>query len=289
MKPSRLADYIDLTKPRIVMLALLMATLGYLLGRPVGSLQGGQFIAMLVGLALIGGGCGALNHYLEIDTDGKMHRTRNRPLPSGRMKPSEALTVGFALSLLGEGVLLIGVNAITAVLGGLTLLFYCGIYTPAKRTSSMSTLVGAIPGAMPPLMGWTAAHGRVSPEGILLFAILFMWQIPHFLAIAWIYREDYARAGFPILSVVDEEGIATAKQVVLYSVVLLPLTVVPSLWGITGQFYFFGSLALGTLFLAFGIVLALYRTKLNARRLFLASILYLPLLGMLMCWDRVTG
>jgi len=281
-----LADVLDLTKPRIVALSLLMATLGFVLGSQPGSLGSSLYFLTILGLALIGGGCGALNHYLERDTDAKMHRTRNRPLPTGRLQPSVALVVGFASVALGELVLLMGVNAITAVLGGLTLLFYIGVYTPAKRTSSMSTLVGAIPGAMPPLMGWTAVQGKISIEGLLLFAILFMWQIPHFLAIAWIYREDYARAGFPILSVIDEDGIATAKQVVLYSMVLLPLTMVPSIWGITGYFYFFGALALGTIFLAFSIILALYRSKLHARRLFLVSILYLPLLGILMAWDR---
>lgn len=280
-------DIIELTKPRICLLALMMASLGFLLGTPSGHFDGGLFLATLTGLGLVGAGCGALNQYLERDLDARMWRTMNRPLPAGRLAPSVALIVGFSASLIGEFVLLFGVNSVTAVLGGLTLLFYLGIYTPSKRVSSMSTLLGAIPGAMPPLMGWTASHGGVSSEGLLLFAILFLWQIPHFLSIAWIYREDYGRAGLPILSVVDEKGIATAKQIVLYSVVLLPLSLVPSLWGVTGTAYFYGALILGVIFLVYGLGMAVYRSKWHARRLFLVSIMYLPLLGVLMYWDRI--
>jgi protoheme IX farnesyltransferase len=241
---------------------------------------------LLLGLALVGMGCGALNQYLEADIDARMWRTMNRPLPAGRMTGKQALIFGFATALLGELILLFATNAITAVLAALTFFFYLAVYTPSKRLTSMSTLIGAVPGALPPLMGWTASHGRVAPEGLLLFAILLLWQIPHFLAIGWIYREDYARAELPILSVIDEEGIATAKQVILYSIVLLPLTLVPSLWGVTGRVYFLGAMALGIALLAFGILWAIHRSKLTARRLFLASIFYLPGLGLLMVWDR---
>jgi heme o synthase len=188
--------------------------------------------------------------------------------------------------LVGELVLLLMVNSVTAVLGGLTLLFYLGIYTPSKKVSSMSTLIGAIPGAMPPLMGWTSSYGFIAPEGLLLFSILFIWQIPHFLAIAWIYREDYARGGFPILSVVDEDGRYVAKQVVLYSIVLLPLTLVPTIWDISGEQYFVGALFLGLCFIGLGIRLALNRVYENARLLFLYSVIYLPILSVLMVWDR---
>ena len=216
-----------------------------------------------------------------------MWRTMNRPLPSGRITPAAALIIGIVAGVLGELVLFLAVNSITAVLGAVTFVCYVGIYTPMKRVSPMSTLIGAIPGAMPPLMGWTAAYGSIAMLGMLLFAILFLWQIPHFLAIAWLYREDYARANLPILSVIDEKGAATAKQVILYCVALLPLTLVPSVWGVTGKFYFIGAMALGFAFLASGVSLALNRSKPYARIMFFVSIFYLPALGFLMVWDRV--
>ncbi len=285
-KRQWISDLLELVKVRIVTLSLAMATLGFVLGSK-GSVAPGKLFATLLGLALIGAGCGALNEYLERDIDALMIRTRNRPLPTGRITPKTALLLGIIAAGLGEIVLLFFANPITAVLGALTLFFYLGIYTPSKRVSSTSTLIGAIPGALPPLMGWTAAYGKIAGQGMLLFAILFLWQIPHFLAIAWIYREDYARAGLPMLSVIDEEGIAVAKQVLIYSSVLLPLTLVPSLWGVTGEYYFFGALLLGAFFLMAGIAMALFRSTLHARRLFLVSIVYLPLLGILMAWDRL--
>jgi protoheme IX farnesyltransferase len=281
-----LADISELTKTRIILLSLMMAALGYSLASE-GHVKLVGMSAMLLGLTLVGASCGILNEYLERDIDARMWRTMNRPLPSGRISPTVALTSGILSGVLGELVLLIWVNPITAVLGAVTLLFYVGIYTPSKRVSSMSTLIGAIPGAMPPLMGWTAAYNGLAPEGLLLFAILFLWQIPHFLSIAWLYREDYARADLPILSVIDEKGAATAKQVILYSVVLLPLTLVPTVWGVTGRMYFLGALGLGLTFLASGMSLAVHRTKPYAKRLFFMSIVYLPALGLLMVWDRV--
>ncbi len=279
-------DLFEMTKPRICVLALMMASLGYFLGSS-GPIAVVPFTLALLGTALVGASCGALNMYLERDIDALMWRTMDRGLPSGRVPPHYALIMGFVTGVLGEAVLLFFVNPITAVLGGLTLLFYLGIYTPSKRVSSMSTLVGAIPGAMPPLMGFVAAHGRIAPQGLWLFALLFLWQIPHFLAIAWIYREDYARGGFPILSVVDEAGLMTGKQIVLYSLVLLPLTLVPSVWGIAGEAYFKGALALGIIFFVLGAKLALQRNHAYARAMFLYSILYLPALGLLLVWDRV--
>lgn len=284
--PTFLADLIDLTKLRLCALAVAMTALGFCVGSGE-FVNWGKLSIALIGTALVGAGCGAVNQWMERDIDALMHRTRNRPLPSGRMNAEFALWFGIVCLGLGFLVLLIGVNRITALLGVVTFLTYLVAYTPMKRTSSVSTLVGAIPGAMPPLMGWTAATGRLDLEGWILFAILFLWQVPHFLAIAWIYREDYARAGLPILSVIDLEGGATSKQVLLYSSMLLPLSLVPSLVGLTGPSYFFGALLLGLGFFIFSVYLAIFRTKAYARRLFFASIIYLPILGILMAVDRL--
>lgn len=281
-----IADLVELTKPRICVLALLMTTLGYLLGQK-GIFHWPHFIFSLVGTGLVGAGSCIFNQYAEIDVDGKMHRTKNRPLPSGRLAPQVALRVGVATSVVGILLLLEAVNAVTAILGAVTVLLYLGVYTPSKKVSPLSTLIGAIPGAMPPLMGWTAANGNFSSEGFLLFAILFIWQIPHFLAIGWLYREDYGRADMPILSVVDTAGLATSKQVILYSLALLPLTLVPTIWGMTGINYMIGAFFLNLFFIGFGICLAWQRSKAWARALFIVSILYLPALGFLMVWDRV--
>lgn len=286
--PTRqfLSDLLELTKPRICVLALTMAALGFSLGSPAGGIDLRLLALTLFGMALVGASCGAFNQYLERDIDARMWRTLNRPIPAGRISPSTALWMGYVTGILGEGLLLVATNSVTAVLAAFTIFFYIAVYTPAKRVSSMSTLVGAIPGALPPLMGYTAAYGRIAPEGFLLFSILFLWQVPHFLAIAWLYREDYERAGLPILSVVDGEGANTARQVILYSLALLPLTLVPTLWGVTGRSYFIGAITLGLAMLLFGMRLAISKSKYSARRLFLASILYLPALGVLMIWDR---
>jgi protoheme IX farnesyltransferase len=279
-------DLFELTKPRICLLALMMAALGYFCGNAGQSSILALFV-LLVGLGFIGAASGILNQYLERDIDARMWRTMNRPLPAERFPQRDAIVWGFVLAILGEMILLIAVNSITAVLGALTLFLYLAVYTPAKRVSSLSTLIGAIPGAMPPLMGFTASYGRIGPEGFLLFVILFLWQIPHFLAIAWIYREDYRRADLPILSVVDVDGDRTAKHVILYSAALCPLTLVPAIWGVTGPLYFAGAVLLGLLLFACGMCLAVKRNVAYARLLVVASILYLPALGLMMVWDRV--
>lgn len=283
---ARLSDYLEMTKPGICVLAMAMATLGFWLGSPNG-IVAVPFLLSLIGIALVGASSGVLNQYIERDLDAQMWRTLNRPLPAGRIKPSHALVFGLVLAVLGEGVLLFGVNPITAVLGAVTLFIYLGVYTPAKRVSSLSTLIGAIPGAMPPLLGWTAAQGQLGAHGLILFAILFIWQIPHFLAIAWIYREDYSRANFPILTVVDHRGGATVRQILLYSIILVPITLIPTVRGLAGHYYFCGAIFLGLFFLSQGVWLAIHRTKSQARRLFFASIIYLPVLGVLMAWDRI--
>ncbi len=280
------SDVIELTKARLCLLALLMATMGYLMGSedPV---DWKKFVWMWFGTAFIGGASGIFNQFLETDTDRQMNRTKNRPLVTGSFPTGKAVALGYVLAVIGEVFLLVGVNLITGVLGALTLLTYIGLYTPSKKLTPLSTIFGTLPGALPPLMGWTAATGNISGPGILLFLILVIWQIPHFLAIAWFYREDYARGGLPVLSVVDTEGAATAKQVLLYLIVLIPLSIVPSVWRITGSVYLWGALVLGLVYLLFGMLLAKHRNALFARRLFLVSIIYLPLLGLLMVLDRV--
>lgn len=281
-----MADLLELTKPRICVLALLMTALGYILGQK-GTFVVSHFVFSLLGTGLVGAGSCIFNQYAEITSDAKMHRTKNRPLPSGRLSEAVAVRLGVAMSVIGIVILLIAVNPITCVLGAATLLLYLGVYTPSKKINSLSTLIGAVPGAIPPLMGWTAANGNFSKEGFLLFGILFIWQIPHFLAIAWLYREDYGRADMAILSVIDEAGLATSKQIVLYCLALFPLTLVPTLWEMTGVTYFVGAFFLNLVFVTFGGILAWKRTNAWARTLFIVSILYLPLLGGLMVWDRL--
>jgi len=280
------ADLAELTKPGICSLALIMATFGFFLGNR-GPLPVGPFLGMLVGLAFCGAASGILNQYIERDIDAKMWRTLNRPLPSGRFSPRLALYLGIGATVVGLTVLYHWVNPLTAFLGALTVFSYLALYTPSKRMSSLSTLIGAIPGALPPLTGWTAARNAITAEGLVLFGILFVWQIPHFLAIAWMYREDYARASLPILSVVDQEGVVTSKHVLLYTLALVPITLIPFACGMTGALYLFGALVLGVSFLVYAVFLAKHRTVAHAKRLFLASILYLPALVFLMVLDRV--
>ncbi len=282
----KLKIYIELIKPRITMLALCMAALGFYFGSP-GQVDYVRLSILMFGLLLVGGCCNALNQYLERDVDSCMWRTMKRPLPSGRIEPGEVLKFGLILGVLGELVLLVGTNSVTAVLAAFTILFYVGIYTPSKRVSSLSTLIGAIPGAMPPLMGFTAAYGKLGAMGAVLFAILFIWQIPHFLSIAWIYREDYGRAGLPILSVIDQRGSKLAREVILYAAVLIPITLLPSVWGITSDGYLWAALLLGLFFMASSFWMAISRSIGVARALFAISILYLPVLGIFMIWNRV--
>ena len=205
--PSRVADFMELTKPRITSLVLVTAAVGYAVGGG-GALSAVNFLLFMVGTALLCGGASALNQYLERDADARMTRTSRRPLPAGRITPSDALAFGLAISAVGL-VVLAGVNLLTLALGAASLLSYVLAYTPLKRVTSLCTIVGAVPGALPPLMGWAAARGSLGPAGWGLFAILFLWQLPHFLAIGWLYREDYARGGFPMLAVTDRDGSST--------------------------------------------------------------------------------
>jgi protoheme IX farnesyltransferase len=279
-------DWMELLKVRIVFMSLLMAALGYFLNPEMPS-HWTLGLWALLGIALVGGSCGVLNEVWEKDIDAKMHRTRHRPIPTGKISVSSAMVLGVVLGAVGLTVLFTKVNTLTGWLGLSTLVSYVLIYTPLKQISTISTLVGAIPGALPPLLGWTSASGTWGLEGLILFGIVFFWQIPHFLAIAWMYREDYARAGLPILPVVDKEGVVTSRQVLLYLVALIPISIVPGLMGVTGAWYFFGALVLGGIFLFSGYDLAMNRDSYHARRLFFVSLLYLPILSILMAWDHV--
>jgi len=280
-----LSNLAELSKPRICLMALIMAMIGFLVASP-SSINFWEMVRMLVGTGLVGVSCGMLNQYIERGVDAKMWRTMKRPLPSERMEPRYALIAGLVTGILGEIVLLFLVNPVTAVLGAFTIFFYLGIYTPMKATSPLSTIVGAIPGALPPLIGATAAAGHIEPMGFLLFSILLLWQIPHFLAIGWLYREDYARAGLPILTVVDPGGKFMAKQSILYAAVLLPLVLVPVVWGVVGTYYLWGAFMIGLAFLLASVLMARFRDVFWARFVFFLSLVYLPVIGILMVWDR---
>lgn len=282
--PSRAADFAELTKPRITSLVLVTAAVGYAVGG-VGEFSAARFLIFMAGTALLCAGASALNQFYERDTDARMVRTSRRPLPAGRMRPEEALAFGLGLS--GAGLaLLIFINPLTLLLGALSLASYVLAYTPLKRVTSLSTVVGAVPGALPPLMGWAAARGSLGAAGWGLFAILFLWQLPHFLAIGWLYRDDYARGGFPMLAVTDRDGSSTGRQAVLYATALLPVTLAAGLLAAAGKGYLWGALVLGVAFLGCALLFAWRRSTAAARRLFFASVLYLPLVLGLMVFDR---
>lgn len=279
-------DYIELTKPRLTMLILLVAMAGFCLGSR-SSFDLGRFLWAMTGIGLLSCGIFALNQYQERRVDGLMKRTENRPLPAGRLHPREAFWFGALLSVVAIGVLALRVNGLSGWIGLFTLLSYLLMYTPLKTRSSLCTLIGALPGAVPPLLGWVAARGQWGIEAWLLFLILFLWQYPHFLAIGWLYREDYARAGIRMLPVVESEGRATSRQIIAFTAILLPVSLMPTWMGLSGQVYLVGALMLGLLFLAAAIRMARFKTKWEARRLLLASVLYLPLLFGLMVLNPV--
>ncbi|MEP6715094.1 MAG: heme o synthase [Terriglobia bacterium] len=282
-------DYIALTKPRITWLILMSTGVGYFFG-----LKGGWtgwhdsilLLNTLVGTGLIASGTAALNQWFEREADCKMRRTARRPLPSGKMTANRALAFGVVLALAGFLELAVWVNPLTGLLGALTLAGYLFIYTPLKQRSHLSTVIGALPGAMPPLMGYAASNGALTAEAWTLFAILFVWQFPHFLAIAWMYREDYARAGIRMLPVVEPDGMSTARQIVLYASTLIPVSLFPVLLGMTGKIYLVGALLLGAWFLYTGVRVAFDRTTIRARHVLLASVIYLPAIYGLMVLDR---
>lgn len=282
----RLADFLSLTKPRLNSLVIVTAGIGYYLGA-AGGLHLANLAEAVLGIALVAGGAAGLNQIYERDTDSLMFRTRMRPVAAHRLATGEALVFSLALAAIGLGVIAATSNLLAAFLALLTLVSYNVIYTPMKRHSQLATLVGAIPGALPPMIGWVAARGALTPEAWALFAIVFVWQIPHFMAIAWLYRADFSRAGFPLLPVVEPTGTSTGRQAVLFSLVLVPVSLVPYFLKMSGPAYAIGAAAgsVGLLWLA--ISFALMRTDERARRLFLGSITYLPLLWGMLILDRL--
>ncbi|HEX9669921.1 MAG TPA: heme o synthase [Thermoanaerobaculia bacterium] len=281
----RLADLVELTKPGITLMVVLTAGLGFLLARGEARLPWLLLVHTLAGTGLVSAGASALNHVLEREVDARMRRTAERPLPAGRLDPDVALLFGVGLAVAGLLELALAVNLLTALLGALALAGYVFAYTPLKRVSSLNTVVGAVPGAIPPLMGWAAVRDGLDPGAWALFGILFLWQMPHFLAIAWLCRADYASAGLPMLTVHDPEGSRTARQVLLYGAALVPISLLPAVQGLLGVPYFLGALVLGLAYLGFGVDFARRRSTPAARRLMLASILYLPALLAVMLVD----
>jgi protoheme IX farnesyltransferase len=277
---ARLGDFLALTKPRLNLLVVATTAAGYYLGAE--RLDLARLAATAVGTALVAGGAAAFNEVLERDTDALMRRTRMRPLPGGRMGVAPATWFALALALGGLALLSAGANWLAAGVAAVTLLSYTLVYTPLKSRTPLSTMVGGIPGGLPPMIGWAAATGTLSIGAWVLFAIVFLWQMPHFLAIAWLYRDDYAKAGLPLLPVVGSDGRSTARLVVLYASALIPISLAPTLVGLAGRVYFGGVLVLGLAFLALAIQFARHRTNETARRLFGGSIAYLPLLWALM-------
>ncbi len=279
-----LGELLEVTKPRLILLVLWTVTVGFLLAA-FGEFDSFLFAKTLAGAALSAGGAMALNQYLERDVDGKMKRTENRPLPSERIRPEKVLIFGIVLALAGLLVLTAGVNGLTGFLAALTLGIYLFLYTPLKQKTPLCTLIGALPGAIPPILGWTAVRGEIGVEAWTLFFILFVWQIPHFLAISWALREDYTRAGFQILAVLDPAGKRVGREMVLYTVALLPFTLFPTVIGMTGFLYFGGALLLGIWFLASSIQTARALDE-RAKPLFRESIVYLGALFLLMLLDK---
>jgi heme o synthase len=284
-RAGKLTSYLDLTKPRITMLVTATAAAGYCLGSTSG-IDYVRFFHTAMGIALLSSGIGALNQYIERDLDRRMRRTEMRPLPAGRLQPRQALRFGLALSVVATIYLALLVNPLSAALGVLTLVAYLFAYTPLKTRTTLSTIIGAFPGAMPPFIGWVAANGQITIEAWVLFAILFLWQFPHFLAIAWMYRDDYKRAGIKMLPVVEPDGRITGQQIIAYTVLLVPVSLMPTLVHLSGAVYFYGALVLGLGFLYYSARAARRRTTWQARRLLLASVLYLPALFALMVLNR---
>jgi protoheme IX farnesyltransferase len=273
-------DYLQLSKHRIVMMVLITTAAGFLAAsRPFSALL---LMHTLVGTALVAAGTNALNQYFEREHDAKMRRTKNRPLPAGRMTPRAALVFSWAIAAIGTIYLALAVNPLTAFLGAFTLTSYIFVYTPLKRISTACTIIGAIPGAIPPLMGWTAVTGSLGAGGWIAFGILFFWQLPHFMAISWIYREDYGRGGFAMTAVRDGDGTSTARQAILYSVALLTVSVLPAYIGMTGMGYLIAVSIAGAALIVASLAFFFDRSNRMAMRLFMASNLYLVVVMVLL-------
>ncbi len=283
--PSRASDYVTLTKPRLNFLVLLTTAAAYSLGAgPDATLV--AFAHTLLGTFLVAGGASALNQVWERDTDRLMRRTRMRPLADLRMQPSEGIVFGVALTVAGAAELAYFLNVLAAAVALFTSVSYVFFYTPLKTRTSLSTIVGALPGALPAVIGWAAATNTLSIEGWVLFGIVFMWQMPHFLAIAWMYRDEYARAGMPMLPVIQPDGRSTGRQAVIYTAALIPLSMMPTGVGLASPWYMVGALTLGAVLMVLSLEFSAKRTIDTARRLFFGSILYLPILWALLVFDH---
>jgi protoheme IX farnesyltransferase len=286
---TRLADYVQLAKPRLTMMALFTVAAGALLASAGTSPNWSIILHALFGSALVAVGASALNQYYERDTDGLMQRTEDRPLPAGRLPAGEVLAFGAALGVGGVVYLSFALpHLLAATLAAATFLSYVFVYTPLKRTTSLNTLVGAVPGALPPLIGWAAVRGKLDPEIAAVFVILFLWQVPHFLSIAWIYREDYGRAGLCMLPAIDRDGAMSSRQMIGYCLALIPASLAPVVLGRAGVFYVLGAATLGIGFLIFTIAFCRQRSLKRARGVLRASLIYLPVLLALLLLDAAS-
>jgi protoheme IX farnesyltransferase len=288
--PSRAADLYELTKPRMNFLVVITTMVGFMLASPRGRTDWVLLLHTILGTALCAASASVLNQLMERRYDALMPRTRNRPLPAGRIAPSEALWFGLSLAIVGVSYLALLVNVLTSLLGLVTIAWYLGLYTPAKRSTSLNTVIGAVPGAIPPMMGFTAAQGALSPAALALFGILFFWQMPHFLAIAILYRNDYRLGGFKMLPCVEDDGSMpiTGRMIVLYAIALIPVSLMPVILNVAGPAYFTAAVLLGLAFLSFAVSCAVTGTRTDARKLFFASIIYLPLLLAGMMLDKTS-
>ncbi len=284
-RPLSISDYVALTKPGLNLLVVVTSAAGYYLGAP-DVLPVWPMVEAVAGTALVASGAAVLNQVYERETDRLMKRTRLRPLPDGRVATRDASIFGFALSIGGLLLLASSANLSATLLALATIVIYLLVYTPMKRRSSLSTLVGAVPGALPPLIGWAAARGDLAIGGWTLFGIVFLWQIPHFMAIAWMHRDDYRRAGFPMLPVVDPDGRRTGQQALLYTIALIPTSLLPSYVGLGQWMYFWSALALGFALLVLSARFAMARSDGAARALFFGSITYLPLIWAALILDH---
>jgi protoheme IX farnesyltransferase len=285
--PSRLADFYELTKPRMNFLVVITTMVGFYMASP-GQIDWLRLLHTILGTVMCAASAAVLNQLIEKDHDAKMPRTKNRPLPTGRILPREAAVYGLTFGFFGVVYLALAVNMLTSLLGLATMLIYLLAYTPLKRITSLNTIVGAVPGAIPPLMGFTAVNNALSAEAIAVFGILFFWQLPHFLAIAILYRRDYEAGGFKMLPCVDHEQRLTNLMILLYTVALLPVSLLPTMLGMSGIAYFTAAVLLGLAFFSFGITCATTRQRVDARKLFFASIIYLPLLLAAMMLDKIS-
>jgi len=282
----RFADFLTLTKPRLNFLVVVTVAVGYFLGASP-ELDFARLLEAVIGVAFVAGGAAGLNQIYERETDSLMWRTRSRPLAAQRISTTEAMIFSLALVASGLAIIAATSNMLAAFLALVTLISYNVVYTPMKRRSQFATLIGAVPGALPPMIGWVAARGALAPQAWALFAIVFVWQIPHFMAIAWLYRDDFGRAGFPLLPVIAPDGKSTGRQAVLFSVALVPISLAPYVLGMSGMVYAVGATIGGLALLALAVSFATDRTNARARVLFFGSIVYLPVLWALLIANRL--